>query len=315
MAITQSTSAKFTADNVVDIYLKLFSGDEWAPFQRVETGIDKPRVLPSGASSQNLLQDNVVDPAASDASGDIAIGYALLEVDRVMSLLKLVPEDWRADFPDFQPTGTTLDLAMNPNVLGPVMEMLKNGINTEIGNLVYQGDDALAAPSQLRFTDGYSKKFKADATVIDVANIGVITVANVLDIIQDVENAIPMRLRKQRKNDIKIFMSGTTWDLAMEANRATQQNATLLTTGNVTKSPSGYEMVPMDAVSDNEIFATPCGTNKESNLVRGVWFDADSENFLMYREQPSHETWLIVLKFSIGVQYRAGHDVIFYLGT
>ncbi len=314
MPITETTGTKFIADTETDIYKIIFTGDEFAPYQRIEVGVDKDRVLRKGKSSQNLLQDNIKNPTLANASGDITIDYKLLSVDRVMSLTTLCPEDWRANFPEFQPSGTTLDLTMNTDVLNMIMELLKNGINTEISDLVYKGDDVLLSPDQLRFFDGYSKRFQTDADVIDVSNIGTITVANVLDIIQDIENAIPARLRN-RKGEIKMFMSYTTFDLMMEANRMTQQNATLLTTGNVKKSPSGYEIIPMASVADNEIFATPAGTSRDSNLVRGVWFDGDSSNFLMYREQPSHEDWLIVLKFSMGVQYRTGEDVVYYKGV
>lgn len=314
MSITQTTKAQFTADTVLDIYARLLTGDEWAPYQRVEVGLDKPRVLPKGSSSQNLLQDNVANPRVdTNASGDITIGYNLLSVDRAMSFLSITPEDWRADFPEFQPNGTTVDLTMNPMVLGMIMELLQNGINTELSDLVYQGDDSLSSPDQLRFTDGYAVKLAADADVVDVANIGVITVNNVLDIIQDVENAIPARLRK-RKSEIKIFMSYTTYDLAMEANRATQNARTLLEVQNVMKTNSGYEIVPMASMNDNEIMATPAGTSKTSNLVRGVWFEEDSSNFVMYREQPVDEIWAIALKFSFGVNYRDGADIVWYKG-
>ena len=311
MSITQTTKAEFTADTVVDIYKILFMGDEWAPEQRLEAGIDKPRVLPKGKSSQNLFQANIKNPRIANISGDVTINYRLLEVNRVMSLLGMTPEDWRAEFPDFQPSGSTIDLVMNPNVLNAIMELLKNGVNTEIADLVYKGDTGGAG--QLLFTDGYSVKFKADAEVLDVANIGVVTVANALDILQDLTNAVPARL-KSKVSAMPIYMNKTTWDLAQEADRATQQNSTILQQKDQF-SFRGHPLKWMASMADNELFTTPAGTGRDSNLVRGVWFDGDTDNFLMYREQPGDEDWLILLKFSLGVQYRTGEDVIFYVGS
>ena len=311
MGITTTTPTKYTASTVLDIYKILFTGDEWAPEQRLETGIDKPRVLPKGKSSQDLFQANIANPRLANISGTIAIDFKLLEVDRVMSLLGITPEDWRADFPEFQPSGTTLDLVMNPNVLNTIMEILKNGVNTEIADLVYKGDTLGAA--QLLFTDGYSKKFKADAEVLDVANIGVVTVANALDILQDITNAVPARL-KSKVPGMPIYMNKTTWDLVQEADRATQQNSTILQQKDQFLF-RGHPLKWMASMSDNELFTTPAGTGRDTNLVRGVWFEGDADNFLMYREQPADEDWLIALKFSLGVQYRTGEDVIFYVGS
>ena len=245
------------------------------------------------------------------AAGDIAITHRLLEVDRIMSLPKITPEDWRADFPEFQPTGSTIDLVMNPNVMNTIMDVLKNGVNTQIADLVYKGDTLGAA--QLLFTDGYSKKFKADAEVVDVANIGVITIANALDILQDITNAVPARL-KSEITKMPIYMNKTTFDLLQEADRATQQNATILQQ----KDQFVFRSHPlkwMASMTDNELFCTRAGTDKETNLLRGVWFEGDTANFLMYREQPTHEDWLIALKFSLGFNYRTGEDVVLYVGS
>lgn len=311
MSITTTTPTQYTASTVRDIYKILFTGDEWATEQRLEVGLDKPRVLPKGKSSQDLFQANVVNPRLANASGTVAITHRLLEVDRIMSLLDITPEDWRADFPEFQPSGSTLDLVMNPELMSTIMDILSNGVNTQIADLVYRGNTGGAG--QLIFTDGYSVKFKADAEVVDVANIGIVTVANALDILQDITNAVPARL-KSKIPMMPIYMNKTTWDLVQEADRATQQNSTILQQKDQF-SFRGHPLKWMASMSDNELFTTPAGTGRDTNLVRGVWFEADTSNFLMYREQPADEDWLIALKFSLGVQYRTGEDVIFYVGS
>jgi hypothetical protein len=312
MGITQTTEQYYDYSTAKDIYKLLGTGNDWAPYLRTETGLDKPRILAKGKASKDLFQTNVKNPRIANASGTILIDGRILEVSRVMSHTLITPEDWRAEFPEFQPKGTTLDLKMNPTVMSTVMDLLKTTTEEMISDVDYQGDDALS--TQLKYYDGFSKIAKADADVVDVANVGVISVDNVLGIISSVENNIPVRIAK-KVNKIKIFMSRTTFNLAQEADRLTQQNSTYLRTQDTFKSPKGYELVWLPSVSDNEIFATIAGTGKDSNLVKGVWFNGEESNFLLWREHPADEDWMITLKFSMGVQYRAGADVVLYVGS
>ena len=312
MPITSTNEQYYTHSAAKDIYRLLGTGNDFAPYIRTEVGLDKPRVLAKAEASKDLFQTNVKNPRLTDTSGTILIDGRILSVSRVMSHIKITPEQWRSEFPHWQPSGTTIDLKMNPEVMKVVLELLKTTTEEMISDIDYQGDTLLA--TQLKYYDGFSKLMKADADVIDVANVGVITVSNVLDIISSVEKAIPARNAK-KTNKIKIFMSKATYDIAMEANRKTQANATLLTTPDVTRSAKGFELVWLPSVSDNEIFATIAGTGMDSNLVKGVWFSGDESNFLFWREQPADEDWMITLKFSMGVQYRAGKDVVLYVGS
>lgn len=312
MPITDTNKQYYDYSTAKDIYLLLGTGDEFAKYQRVETGVAKPRVLPKGFATKDLFQDNVTNPRLTNASGTILIDARILSVEEIMLLPKITPSDWKDNFPEFQPTGTSIDLKMNPKILKAVMELLRTTVGEQVSDLVYQGDTG--GSGQLDFIDGYSVLAKADADVVDVANQGVVTVGNALDIIEAIESAIPTRIRPM-KNKIKMFMSYTTFDIVQKADRATQQNSTYLRTPDWFKSPKGYELVPMNSVSDNEIFTTIASTGKDGNLVRGLWFNNDVNNFLLYREQPLDEDWLIGLKFSLGVQYRAGKDVVLYVGS
>jgi len=312
MAITDTNKSYYSYSTAKDIYKLLGTGDEFAKYQRVETGIAKPRVLSKGFATKDLFQDNIANPRVTDASGTVLIDGRILSVDEIMMLPSITPSDWKDNFPEFQPSGNSVDLKANPAIMNTVMDLLKTTVGEQISDLAYKGDTGTTG--QLDFVDGYSKIMKADSDVVDVANVGVISVTNVLSIISSVEKNIPKRIRPM-KNKVKIFMSYTTFDLADDANRATQQNGTLLTTKEAVKSSKGYELVPMNSVSDNEIFATIAGNGKDSNLVRGVWFNGDENNFKFYREQPMDETWLIGLKFSIGFQYRAGKDIVLYVGS
>jgi hypothetical protein len=163
------------------------------------------------------------------------------------------------------------------------------------------------------FIDGLEVLIDADSDVIDVSNVGVITASNVLSILEDFVAAIPAEI--DDNPDFKIFVPKSVWNLTMEANRATQQNGTLLTTGNVPMIFGKYPFLKKNSMSDNRIIGTIAGTGTESNLVRGYWFENDEESFLMYKENPGNKDWQILLRFFMGMQYRSGSHIVSYKGV
>lgn len=162
--------------------------------------------------------------------------------------------------------------------------------------------------------DGFKTLMAADGDVTDVASVGAtITLSNVLGILQDIVNAIPKRLWSKRAS-MPILMSTTDYLLAMEADKLTQQNSTLLNTSAGT-SIDGHLLVPMDSIPVGQMMCTIVGTGADSNLTNGVWFETDNENFIMYREQPGDDQWAVLLKFHMGVQYRSGEDIFSYIAA
>ena len=154
MPITDTNKQFYTHSTAKDIYLLLGTGDEFARFQRVETGVAKPRVLPKGFATKDLFQDNVTNPRLTNASGTVLIDSRILSVDEIMMLIKITPSDWKDNFPEFQPSGTSIDLKLNPKIMKAVMDLLKSTVGEQVSDLVYQGDTSGAG--QLDFVDGYS---------------------------------------------------------------------------------------------------------------------------------------------------------------
>lgn len=312
MPITTTTPAQFTADTVADIYRRMLVGNELAPHFRSEVSVTKPRVLPLIDGDANLLQTSVDNPRiGTNDSGAVLISPKLLAVNEAMVFTSINVDDWRADFPEFQPSGNMLDLTLDGEVSGAVMDIIHNRVESQIADNLIQGDTATG--STLKFTDGLLKKIDADADVIDVANAGVITTTNILAILESCAQAIPTTIRKRA--NVKFFMSYGTEDIANEANRSTQQNNTLLNTGDVSRVFNKYPIVPLESIPADRIVVAIGDTSKTSNLVQGFWFQNDAANFMMYKEAMGDKDWAIIFRFLMGMQYRTGKEIVNYLGT
>lgn len=317
MGMTQTVSQYFDASVEEKIYLLLGVGGEWDKYHKVHTGLDKPKILTKGFATKDLLATSVANPRiGTHDTGTVLFSGRQLEVGEAMIFIPFTPNDWKDNFPVFQPTGSRIDLKLNTTVMKAFMDLVKSTVQEELADLEVQGDDVLSSPDQLRFTDGLIKIMTADGDVIDYGNVGLITKSNVLGIITAMEKLIPHRLRKTKlRAKVKLAMSFTTYDLAMEANRDTQQNATFLTTPDVTKTAKGYELVPLSSMPDDVIFITIMTGGSDANLAKGVWFENDEKNFAVYKEQPMDDDWIVGLKFSIGFNYSAGADIVLYQGS
>lgn len=314
MALTDNVAQYYSGDTVDDIYEIISIFDEWSTRNRLETGVSEERVLPSMELEDDLLLTPVDNPRLTNAGGTGTFDARLLSVDELMVLFKLTPTDWKDNFPVFQPSGSSIDLMMNPDILDVVLRLIKNKVSSNVGKMAMQGDDTLISPSQIRFTDGLLIKIDADADVVDVANQGVITIANALDVLALVEEAVPDEIANET-DKVKIYTNVADYKLINRANVLTQQNGTVLTTAKAKQSNLGYEIVPMVSVPKNRIVAMVATMGEDSNFVRGTWFENDQENLLLYREQPADKDWLVCMRAHLGFQYRTGKHIVSYKGV
>jgi hypothetical protein len=312
--ITHTMDGKYEASNAADIYKILTTGGEWDSYLRTFTGLTKPKVLAKSKSSGSLLQASADRPRlGTNDLGGVAFSYRLLEVAEMMVHLPLDPDDWRDEFPDWQPSGNMLNLEYASQISDTIIETLLQQVKTYNSDLYVQGDDSLSSPSQLRFFDGFLKIMAADADVVDVANVGVLTTSNILSVLNSVKDARPTRLRT-RPNQA-IFMSYTDWDKAQEANKASNaQDISFLEQGDIGRIDN-VPLIPMNSVPENSMFWTIAGTGEDSNLVRGVWFQEDEQNFIIAKEAEGDKTWKFLMRYLDGVQYRTGEDVVLYQGS
>lgn len=160
------------------------------------------------------------------------------------------------------------------------------------------------------YIDGLTTLIDADANVIDVASVGAITTSNAVSILQSVKDAIPPEIAKNP--GLKFIVSYGTYNTIQNANASTQQNDTVLGIGDKDLLWGKYKLEWKNSMPDDRIIVTITGTGMDSNLVRGVWFEADKENYIMYREQPGDKDWAIMLRARIGFNYRWGGHIVSY---
>lgn len=160
------------------------------------------------------------------------------------------------------------------------------------------------------YIDGLTTLLDADANVIDVTSVGSITTSNAVEILQDVKAAIPAEIAA--KPGLTFLVSYGTYNIIQDANASTQQNDTVLGVGDKDLLWGKYRLAWKNSMPDDRIIVTITGTGMDSNLVRGVWFEEDKENYIMYREQPGDKDWLIMLRARLGFQYRWGGHIVSY---
>ena len=64
-------------------------------------------------------------------------------------------------------------------------------------------------------------------------------------------------------------------------------------------------------INKDFVFATVADKSANSNLTQGVWTGKDEEVMKLYREVEADETWNILMRFHLGVQYKSGLDIWF----
>lgn len=292
----------------------------WSKHLKTEVNVDaKPRQLTRAEHAGNPIMENVANPRrpADFPAGDtVTIDGRQLSVAPLMVPDDYTTTDWLDTFPRFQPKGLAIDLQQNPEIQKVIFDLILNATQTQINELHSSGDDALIDPNPLRFYDGFEKLILADVDATQVGVPAVLTKANILDYFFELRNAIDPRLRN--KPNLKFFCSYADADLYDVAARETQ-TATVVTDMRGAKTitqanGSIINVVPIEGISKNFVFATVADNSDASNLVQGVWMGKDSDTLKLYREVEADQTWNILMRFYCGVNYKTGKD-IWYLNN
>lgn len=292
----------------------------WSEHIKTEVNVDaKPRQLTRGEHAGNPITENVNNPRRPTdfpAGDTVTIDGRQLSVVPLMVTDDYTTTDWLDTFPRFQPKGLAIDLQQNPEILKVIFSLILNATQTQINELHSVGDDALIAPNPLRFYDGFEKFILADVDATQVGVPAVLTLANILDYFFDLRDAIDPRLRN--KKNLKFFCSYADADLFDRAARETQ-TATVITgmRGEKTITQANgsiINVVPIEGISKNFVFATVADNSDASNLVQGVWTEKDSDTLKLYREVEADQTWNILMRFYCGVNYKTAKD-IWYLNN
>ena len=289
-------------------------GFQWGPHSRTEILVDgKPRQLTKGEDAGTALQANIKNPTSSDydsSSFQTIIDGRQLSVVELAALKNFDVQDWKNTFPEYQPSGLNVDLQANPKIQEVVFDLSMNKIHTEVNAKNSSGTAGSGS------YDGYETLILADADTTQVGTPAVLSASNIINYMFDLRDAVDPRLRASQ--NLKIFCSYADADLFDRASRATQDAnviSTLDGVRSITQADGGsIPIIPIQGISKDFVFITVAGQGDDSNLVQGVWMENDIETLKMYRFAEGDQTWRILFRASLGVQFVTGKD-IWYLNN
>lgn len=289
-------------------------GLEFAEHIKTEVMVDgKPRQLTRAKSGGNPIRQNVKNPRAADFVGaaGVVIDGRQLSVTPMMVPDEIDVTDWKLTFPRFQPTGLNIDLKANPEIQAEVFKRILEATKTQLTVLHCQGDKDLADTDPKSFYDGFIKLMLADADVEKVGTSGALDANNIAAEVYGLRNSVDPRLRYSP--DLKIFMSFKAYDLWDFYRRTSQTyvpDSDIKGSGVIEQSNGGRIIaVPISGLPDDFMFTTIASKSDNSNLVQGVWLEDDLDALKLYREVEVDQIWRILLRFDMGVQYKAGEDI------
>lgn len=286
----------------------------WADHIKTEVLVDgKPRQLTRAEHDGNPIRANITNPVAADFAGvpTVVIDGRNLEVTPLMVIDDWTTTDWKETFPRFQPSGLNIDLKMNPEIQKVVFSRVIEAAKSQMNELHSAGDTA--TPGALEWYDGFYTQIIADADATEVGTPAALTLSNIGTKVYELRNAIPPRLKG--KANLKFFCSWYAMELWDQYRRTSQTyvpDVDIKGSDKLMQSQGGaIQMIPMIGLPDNFIFATIADKTDRSNLAQGLWMENDLEALKLFRFSEGDQTWRILGRFDLGVNYKTGKDIYF----
>ena len=319
MAVVQGSTLYAGSVSKALIYeIKKGSGFQWKDLVYTEPMVDrKPRQLTRAEHAGNPIVANIPNPVAADFTGTptVTIDGRQLSVTELMVKDSLADLQFKETFPEYQPTGSNIDLKTNPAIAKVVMDLIMDATQAQMNNLHSIGDSALVA-NPLEYYDGFKTLIIVDVDATQVGTPAVLTSGNIIAKVRELVHSVPGRLRNNPS--LKIICSIADYDLWNEARSNTQNyqpSPDIAGTDTLLQSfGSNLKFVPIDGMSKDFMFITIADATPKSNLVQGVWVESDADTLKVYKITEADQEWKIIMRFDLGVQYRSGKD-IFYINN
>lgn len=221
---------------------------------------------------------------------------------------RLFESAWR----EFQPKGALPDKVLDPNIQKVFADVVLKQIQNQLGRLIWQGDTTLASTNPLRFFNGYITRAQASGTNIDVSNIGAITAANVIAVLEDCNNAVPDALFEDP--DMVFHMSTTTYRLYQEALRASTYKGLEYQSG-LAGQFAGREIRHYSGFPNNVILTCKASTGQDSNLYLATDKVRDTENLVISKLRPEGEHYFLKALFKMDTAFSIDSESVYYIGS
>ena len=219
--------------------------------------------------------------------------------------------DFEEDWSYFYSTGQLTEAQVAPQIRTAIQQTVVESVTNNLENLIWNGDTA-SGDVWLQRMDGLVKIIAANADVIDVTNIGVVTKANIIEILDAIILATPDAVIESANP--KLIMSYKDKQIYDSVLR----DAGISKGVNIQDSPvsyyGGFEIVSCGIPKDNILF-TVASTGKDSNLVGATWMDADFRGVKIAKLQENSELWFAKVLFKFGVNIVFGGECVSYVGV
>ena len=222
------------------------------------------------------------------------------------------PREYESVWREFQPSGPLADKVLDPDVQRAILSVLAKSVNKQVDKLIWQGDTTAGATSPLRFFDGFIKLFAADSDVIDVTNVGAITDANVIAILDDCDQAIPDAIYDDP--DVVFHMNTGNFRLYQAAARALTQKGPDIADA-ARGFYAGREVRHYAGLPANKIVVAKATAGPDSSLHAATAMTSDQNNILIEKYRPEGELYFVKILFKMAVNSTFGEEIVLYQGS
>ena len=272
----------------------------------VKPGVQKALYLPKFNAGVDQLQDRQEDP---DAPSDSFVYTERSITPQDAMFFDLVnPRNFEEVWRPFQPTGALVDRVDNPKIQAAIIEETMKTVGTQIGKLIWQGDTAAGAASPLRFFDGFVKILGASGA-ISPTPAGAITSANVLEILEATEAAIPSEIWKDP--NVVFHMNTTDFRAYGAAARALDYKGDNIFDAAQGRF-AGRQIRHYSGMAKNHIIVAKATAGKDSNLWGACDVAGDEDNVKIARYRPESERFIVKVLFTYGVNCANPTQTVLY---
>lgn len=232
-------------------------------------------------------------------AGSLTLTERILQPEEFQVNLELCKKDFRSDWEAVQMGYSAYD-NLPPKFADFLIGHVAAKVAEQTEQNIWQGADATAGEF-----DGLSVLLAADTDVVDVTGTTV-TSANVIAELGKIVDAIPSAV--YGKEDLKIYVSSNIAKAYVSAQAALGYRDLY----NVGKTEMNFQGIPLfvaNGLADNDAVAA-----ETSNLYFGTGLLADHNEVKVIdmADLDGSQNVRIVMRFTAGVQYGIGSDIVLY---
>jgi hypothetical protein len=222
------------------------------------------------------------------------------------------PRLFEAIWRPFQPKGALPEKVLNPQIQKVFADVVLKQAQNQIARMLWSGDVSLGLDDPLGFFDGYITRSIASSANIDVTNVGVITVNNIVNILDACESSVPDALFEDP--DMVYHMKTSTFRLYQQAIRKLSYKGQ----GPAEAVPAIYgnrDIRHYSGFPSNKILVAKATTGQDSNLYAAVDKVTDVENFQIEKLRPEGEFYFLKALFKMDANLSIASESVFYAGS